>query len=207
MMTVRPVSPLRRATLQAMMGLALAFLGGCATYNQFLNATGHLSRSAMVLKVPYEKQSTETLCGLAAADMVSRYYGVPLASGTRRRLMQAAQTRGGISGRDLKTAFSKSGYIALLFPGDLNHGPAGIYRHLDRRRPLIVMYESADRSPGHYVVVAGYDPVRHTLVVLDPDFGRRVESRRTFLRNWTPSGRFTFLAIPQARQEGTAKDH
>ncbi len=202
MMTAQTVSLLGRATRGALIGLALATMGGCAAYNRILNASGDLSRSAVVLKVPYERQATENLCGLAAADMVSRYYGIPLTRDARRRLVEDAQSRGGISGRDLKTAFSQAGYIALLFPGDLSHDPTGIYRHIDRRRPLIVMYEFAGRSQGHYVVVAGYDPARHTLVVLDPDLGRRVVSRRTFRRDWTPSGRFTLLVIPQARPKG-----
>ena len=185
-------------------GAALAALGGCATYNGILNATGHLSRSAVVLPVPFEKQASDNLCGLAVADMVSRYYGIPLSPRARRRLLQDTQTRGGISGRDLKAAFAQAGYTALLFPGDLGQDAAGIYRHLERRRPLIVMFGSGKRSPGHYLVVTGYDPARRTLVMLDPEFGRRIESRRTFLRDWTPSGRFTSLVIPKARVERAA---
>ncbi len=204
MMTTHRVTLLHRTYLRALMALTLAALGGCATYNGILNATGHLSRSAVVLPVPFEKQASDNLCGLAVADMVSRYYGVPLPRLTRRRLLQDTQTRGGISGRDLKAAFAQAGYTALLFPGDLGQDAAGIYRHLERRRPLIVMFGSGKRSPGHYLVVAGYDPARRTLVMLDPEFGRRIESRRTFLRDWTPSGRFTLLVIPKARAEGAA---
>ncbi len=205
MMTTHRVTLFHSASLRALMALTLASLGGCATYNGILNATGHLSRSAVVLPVPFEKQASDNLCGLAVADMVSRYYGVPLPRRTRQSLLQDTQTRGGISGRELKAAFAKAGYIALLFPGDLGQDAAGIYRHLERRRPLIVMFGSGMESPGHYLVVTGYDPARRTLVMLDPEVGRRIESRRTFRRDWTPSGRFTLLVIPPARPQGALR--
>ena len=190
-----------------MAALAMVSLGACATYNNALDAVGYLSSSAVVLKVPYERQPTEDLCGLAAADMVGGYYDAPIVSQARQKLERQADIHGGITGGDLRTAFVQSGYQAFLFPGDLHRDAAGLLRNLDRGRPLIVMYTSGPASVGHYVVLAGYDPRRRTFLVLDPRLGRRVESRRDFRHRWTPSGHFTLLAMPANLQPRTAQVH
>ncbi|MHB8254889.1 MAG: cysteine peptidase family C39 domain-containing protein [Acidiferrobacter sp.] len=179
----------------------LPVLSGCAIFNGGLDRVGYLSDSSIVLNVPYEKQAMEYLCGLAASDMVSRYYKHPLSATERARLRNDANRSGGISGRDLKLAFQQSGYAAFVFPGTLNHDVTGLYWNIERRRPLIIMYAQGKGSPGHYVVVAGYDPVRNTFLVLDPARGRKVESRHTLMRDWIGSGHFTLLAIPDQRDK------
>ncbi len=177
--------------------LVQASFAGCATYNNALDAVGYLSPSAVVIKVPFERQPSETLCGLAAADMVSRYYHRALAPGVRSNLQREAATLGGISGGNLRDAFAQSGYRAFVFSADLHNDATGILWNLDRGRPLIVMYIFKHTRIGHYVVLAGYDPKRHSMVVFDPRFGQRVVSRREFLRAWEASGRFTLLAQPR----------
>lgn len=191
----------RRGTigLKVAVLLGATLLSGCAVYNGVLNAAGYTSGSAKELHVPYERQSNEYLCGLAAADMVSRYYRAPLDAAARHRLEDAARHNGGISGRLLESVFRDAGYTAFLYSGSLDDTVTGLYWHLDRRRPLIVMYARHPNTPGHYVVVSGYDPARDTLIVLDPAQGRGVVSRRRFARAWAGSDRFTLLVVPTSK--------
>jgi ABC-type bacteriocin/lantibiotic exporter with double-glycine peptidase domain len=185
--------------LMCSIACSTGLLNGCASLQGYLDGTADLSSSAVVLDVPYEQQSSEYLCGLAAADMVSHYYNSALDAAERQHLLEDAQRDGGITGGDLKTAFEKTGFIALVFRGTLDSQVTGIFHHLDKGRPLIVMYAGQAGAAGHYVVVTGYDPQRDTLVVLDPDSKRRVVTRESFARLWEPSGYFTLLASPQPR--------
>jgi hypothetical protein len=178
----------------------LGCLGGCASLNELRGA----STSALVLEVPYERQRSEYLCGLAVADMLSRYHDVPLATAQREQLQIEANRNGGISGKALKSAFEASEYTAVVFAGSLDHELTGIYRHLDLGRPLIVMFTRKAGTPGHYAVVTGYDPMRDLLIVLDPEHGPRNMSRQRFQRQWEPSERFTLLAIPEPKANGGA---
>ncbi len=189
----KPTPRQLRSRLLILAIACLASLGGCASLNELRGA----SSSATVLNVPAEKQRSEFLCGLAAADMLSRYYGVPLASGQHQQLQIEANRNGGITGMALKNAFLASEYTAVVFGGSLDRELTGIYRHLDLRRPLIVMFSAKAGTPGHYVVLIGYDTTRELLVVLDPEHGRLNLSRQRFLRLWEPSGRFTLLAVPR----------
>lgn len=188
-----PLNP--RSLLLLLVITCLGYLGGCASFNELRGA----SPTATVLDVPFEKQRTEYLCGLAAADMLSRYHGIPLTEGQREQLQIEADRNGGISGMALKNAFQMSEYTAVVFGGSLDHDLTGIYRHLDQRRPMIVMFSGKAGTPGHYVVLIGYDAMRELLVVLDPEHGRRNMSRQRFLRVWEPSGRFTLLAVPRTK--------
>jgi len=180
---------------------------GCATFPSSFNAMGNLPGSAVVLNVPYERQSNEYLCGLAAADMVLQYYKTPMGAEQHQLLQQTARNNGGLTGRILRTAFANAGFSALVFQGTLDHGVAGIFHHLDQRRPLIVMYAPRAGVAGHYVVVVGYDPVRDVVLVLDPGRGHQVVRRTAFLHLWQPSGYFTLLVVPRPQATGQTTHH
>jgi len=92
----------------------------------------------------------------------------------RKQLLQEAKKTAGISGASLKAALQEAGYFVAVFERSLNHKVTGLYYHLDRHRPLIVMYLHKGDILSHYVVVTGYDPVQHLLVVLGPAAGREV---------------------------------
>ncbi len=190
------------ATLVALTGLAL--LGGCASLRAAEVAQARRSPTARILDVPFEPQGEATDCGVAAADMVTRYYGAPLAGAPRERLASEARTRGAVSGRALKASLQEAGYFAALFAGSLDREVTGLYRQLDLGRPLIVMVRPSPAAPGHYVVLAGQDAARGVLVILDPLVGPRVVETARFLKAWEGAGRFTLLAAPPARQEPPA---
>jgi len=174
-------------------------LGGCAPIGRLLRPSVELSKSAVVLNVPYHRQTSEDLCGLAVAEILTDYYHVPLSAAGRKQLLQEANKTSGISGATLKAVLQEAGYFAAVFRGSLDHQVTGLYYNLDRRRPLVIMYLRKGSDLGHYVVVTGYDRAQGLLVVLDPATGRRVERKGRFLARWDGSGRFTLLAMPRSR--------
>lgn len=187
------------AALAAIAGLAL--LGGCASLRAAEVAKARRSPTAKILDVPFQAQGESTDCGVAAADMVSRYYGAAMTGAPRDRLIAEARARGVVSGRSLKASFQDAGYFAAVFAGSLDREVTGVHRQLDLGRPLIVMVRGAPDAPGHYVVLAGHDEARGVLVILDPLDGPRIVEAPRFRTAWERAGRFMLLAAPPARME------
>src|SRR5690242_15228172 len=94
---------------------------------------------SLVLKVPFHKQVKPEMCGIAALEMVTGYYGVALKESQYGTLKLDARQNGGIAGATMEVTLRASGYYTAVFPGTLDRGEAGLYRHLDLGRPLIVM--------------------------------------------------------------------
>jgi ABC-type bacteriocin/lantibiotic exporter with double-glycine peptidase domain len=173
-------------------------ISGCASLSVIDPSSFRYSPSAITLNVSFEKQGTESLCGVAAADMITRYYGIPLGAKQRQLLVEEAMETGGVSGRTLKSAFQETGYFAVVLRGSLDHGETGLYRHLGQGRPVVVMFKRSKDAIGHYVVVTGFDPAQDALVIVDPNKGQRIEYRKRFLSKWEFSERFTLLAVPHS---------
>lgn len=176
-------------------GIFLVF-SGCASLGVIDASSFRYSPSAITLEIPYEKQSSENLCGVAVADMITRYYGIYMSTKQHQELVKEATETGGVSGKTLKSAFQEAGYFAVVLRGSLDHGDAGLYRHLSQGRPVVVMFKRSKDAIGHYVVVTGYDPAQDALVIADPNKGKRVEYSKRFLSKWEFSERFTLLAVP-----------
>ncbi|MES2202367.1 MAG: cysteine peptidase family C39 domain-containing protein [candidate division FCPU426 bacterium] len=158
-----------------------------------LTGKTQLSSDAVVLDVPFESQKAADLCGIAVLNMLTEYYGKKLDPDQAAILFREAKEKGGVSGASLKEALKVSGYTAVIFPGSLERGTAGLYDHLDRKRPLIVMVGGGQR---HYLVVIGYDSERENLVVLDPAKGRHIFPLEAFSEEWRKANNFTLLATP-----------
>ena len=84
----------------------------------------------------------------------------------------------------------------FLFEGTLDRSATGLYTHVDRGRPLLVLNEIGGAM--HYVLVIGYDPHADDLVLFDPIRGRVLVPASSFAREWEPARRFTVLAVPPA---------
>jgi hypothetical protein len=180
-------------------GIFLVF-SGCASLGVIDASSFRYSPSAITLEIPFEKQSTENLCGVAVADMITRYYDIPMSGKLHQQLVAEAMETGGVSGRTLKSAFQETGYFAAVLRGSLDHADAGLYRHLSQGRPVVVMLKRSKDAIGHYVVVTGYDPARDVLVIADPNKGKRIEYSKRFMTKWEFSERFTLLAIPLSKK-------
>jgi ABC-type bacteriocin/lantibiotic exporter with double-glycine peptidase domain len=159
-----------------------------------------LSKEAVVLPVAFEKQEAPRLCGLAAANMVANFYGQAFDQGYQDQLKavsEGGKGSKGILGSELLVTFRAADYDAAVFTGTLDKQETGIYLHLDKHRPLIVMITSADRTKSHYDVVSGYDPKKSLILLLDPASGPLTLSAQDFLPAWRRANCFTLLAVPK----------
>jgi ABC-type bacteriocin/lantibiotic exporter with double-glycine peptidase domain len=174
------------------LALALAALGGagCAPASRGMAPP---PATAVRLTLPFVAQAGPYLCGLACLDMLTRCYGRPLGPETVRTLKAEAIATGGISGASMKSALEGAGYEVEAYPGTLDHGPAGLFRQVDRGLPVLVMTGSGLR---HYCLVDGYDENLATVALLDPARGRVHLAFKDFEREWGLAGHFALLAAP-----------
>jgi ABC-type bacteriocin/lantibiotic exporter with double-glycine peptidase domain len=176
--------------------LALAALGAC-------RATApppppQLSPGAIVLATPVVEQDELYECGLVAVSALCRFHGVEIPAELRASLVATAAERKGLSGDELRAALAQVGLETFLFPGTLDDSPTGLFHHLAKGRPLIVM--TSERESDHYVLFIGHDPAQGLVVLLDPRRGRVVLPHAVFERLWEPAGRFTLLALPASSE-------
>ena len=88
----------------------------------------------------------------------------------------------------------------FVYRGTLADGASGLYGHVDRGRPPIVML-SRDGALHHYCLVLGYDPPTGHVVLLDPRKGRVLLPEEVFEHTWANSHHFTLLAVPLENAE------
>ncbi len=174
--------------------LALAwtglFLGSCRTVR--LQPT-EVSSEAVLLTVPMVAQDELYECGLASISALALYHETELSDEARADLVRLASLEEGLSGEDLRKALEASGMEVFIFPGTLDHQVSGVYYHIDRGRPLLVMLSVSDGTY-HYALFTGYDPVNQNVFLLDPRRGRLSLLALSFDALWTKSDRFSLLA-------------
>jgi predicted double-glycine peptidase len=154
------------------------------------------------LDVPFVKQ-TEDGCGSAAIAMLLRYWSGHGTSVTAGRADAAAIQRQlysrkgrGIFASDMQRYLRESGFRVFAVRGKW----AELREHLTQGRPIIVtMQPGAEKSPFHYVVVAGMDWQRDAVFVHDPARGKllRIE-RQEFEKEWLAARNWMLLAVPGA---------
>ena len=143
------------------------------------------------------RQTAPNLCGEVALEMLTRYYNVPLTAEQESRLKKEANQKEGIPGSSLKKILEEQGYFVAVFSGTLDRKVSGLYRHLDLRRPLIVMIEGESADKNHYVLAVGYDEGTNAMVLLDPVRGEIAMSLINFKKVWGRVKNFTLLAVPK----------
>jgi len=156
-----------------------------------------LSGEAVLLDLPIVRQNSPNLCGLAALEMLTRYYNIPLTAERATGLKEEAKKEKGIRGSTLKRVLTEQGYFVAVFSGTLDRKTSGLYRHLDLRRPLIVMVEGDGRDKNHYVLAVGYDEGTQAIVLLDPVRGEIAMPLVNFRKVWGKVDNFTLLAVPK----------
>lgn len=186
----------RRATAVVGVVACVLMMSACSTFQTVFADRRPLSDRAVWFDVPFEAQKSSSLCGYAAARMLTGYYGVPLSLPQRQMLLDEAESIGGIRGATLASVLQGAGYAVAVFPGTLDRELTGLFRHLDHRRPLIVMLAPRPDRSNHYVLVTGYDALEDRVVLMDPSAGRRVVSGESFRSSWTRANQFTLLAVP-----------
>lgn len=156
-----------------------------------------LSDQAVLLDLPVVRQTSPNLCGEVALEMLTRYYNVPLSQEQDDRLKREARQKKGIPGSTLKAVLEEQGYFVAVFPGTLDRKVSGLYRHLDLKRPLIVMIEGNSADSNHYVLAVGYDEATDKVVLLDPVRGEVAVPLLNFRKVWAKVDNFTLLAVPK----------
>jgi predicted double-glycine peptidase len=183
---------LKYARVALFLALPLISLG-CAT-NPGLKT---LSDQAVLLDLPVVRQTSSNLCGEVALEMLTRYYNVLLTDQQETRLKNEANQKKGITGSTLKEVLEEQGYFVAVFSGTLDRKVSGLYRHLDLKRPLIVMIEGNGPDKNHYVLAVGYDEGTNVLVLLDPVRGQIAMPLINFRKVWKKVDNFTMLAVPK----------
>ena len=191
-MRLKTFSSLKSSRAILLLGLSL-FSMSCATSSGLKT----LSDQAVLLDLPVVRQTAPNLCGEVALEMLTRYYNVLLTPQQEARLKKEADQKEGIPGSSLKKVLEEQGYFVAVFSGTLDRKVSGLYRHLDLRRPLIVMIEGAGPDKNHYVLAVGYDENTNAIVLLDPVRGEIAMPLINFRRVWGKVDNFTMLAVPK----------
>jgi ABC-type bacteriocin/lantibiotic exporter with double-glycine peptidase domain len=189
------IHSLRGKYLWVVLLLSVSLLAfSCATAPSGMKT---LSDQAVLLDLPVVHQTAPNLCGEVALEMLTRYYNVLLTADQEARLTKEANQKEGITGATLKKVLEEQGYFVVVFSGTLDRKVSGLYRHLDKRRPLIVMIEGNGPDKNHYVLAVGYDEGTNAIVLLDPVRGEIAMPLINFKKVWGKVNNFTLLAMPK----------
>jgi ABC-type bacteriocin/lantibiotic exporter with double-glycine peptidase domain len=174
-----------------------------------LNKDG-LSKDAVVLPVTLIYQKEKHECGLTSVNMLLTYYGVrfddDLSDKFNKDIDNLAEKdkKAGIAASALREYLIAKGLDVFIFSGELDNSPNGLYTHLDKGRPLIVMIASG-KDTRHYLLVIGYDKPNKKLVLQDPIRGALLLPDWQFNALWERCQKFTLLAVPKENGETANK--
>jgi ABC-type bacteriocin/lantibiotic exporter with double-glycine peptidase domain len=163
-----------------------------------------LAAASVWIDVPYIHQEKEG-CGAASIAMVMQYWGrekgVKFARSADPHEIQRAlysKEAGGILASDMKKYLEQAGLKTFAFKGEW----ADLQEHISQGRPLIVCLQSPGwRSLLHYVVVAGIDAQKNSLLLNDPAQRKLLPmDRAQFEKEWKKSGNWTLLALPASSE-------
>jgi len=162
-----------------------------------------LSQQAVQLKVPFEQQEDPKACGLAVLKMINSYYGQKLNQAQVEWIKTNSQAGEGVMASELVTVLRAAEYDTALFQGTLDKNTTGLYYHLDKHRPVIVMITSNDGKSSHYDIVTGYDSQKSFLLIMDPATGPVTVTAKNFNEAWKRAHCFSLVAVPKKMMETT----
>lgn len=183
-----------RSSARAALVAALLLGLGCRGLPQEGSAIPR-TEDAVWIALPVVPQEAEHECGVATLATLCGYYGVPLPPSEHERLSTIAEEHDGLTAGELRAALRGLGLEAFLFHGRLDHGETGLYRHVDRGRPALVMV-SPDGEAIHYCLFTGYDQVAQVVYLYDPRRGHLCLPVADFEPLWANASRCTLLALP-----------
>ena len=172
------------------------FLQGCAG-SSVIDSHTNLTAFNVTLKVNFIKQKSESLCGLATIQMVADYYGKTLNSSYSTLLEKEAKILNGITAASLKACMNASGFDTAVFSGTFDSSLQGIYRHLDLKRPIIILVAERTGAIGHYIILAGYEIKNKSLLVINPGRGYTTVSEDDIKSIWKNSSFLAIVALPK----------
>jgi ABC-type bacteriocin/lantibiotic exporter with double-glycine peptidase domain len=156
------------------------------------------------LDVPFVKQEKDG-CGSASIAMVMQYWAQqqgraagPVAEAPAIQRVLYSREAHGIYASDLQKYFDEQGFRTFTFRGDWDE----LQDNLNKGRPLIVALKpSGGNAPLHYLVVVGFDWQEGVILVNDPAQRKLLkEDRSRFEKQWNAAGKWTLLAVPEAKR-------
>lgn len=169
-----------------------------------------LSKDAVVLPVTLIYQKEKHECGLTSVNMLLTYYGVRFDDDVSAKFnkdiedLTEKDKNAGISASALKEYLIAKGFDVFIFSGELDNSSNGIYTHIDKGRPLIVMIASG-KDTRHYLLIIGYDKPNKKLVLQDPIRGALLMPDWQFNVLWERCKKFTLLAVPKENVKAANK--
>jgi tetratricopeptide (TPR) repeat protein len=152
------------------------------------------------LDVPFVHQEKNG-CGSASVWMLLEYWKAPDTPRVEEihRTLYSKEAKG-IYARDMEQYFQSRGFRTFSFKGEWSD----LSGHIAKGRPLIVCLErNAIGVPYHYVVVAGIDEDRQLVSINDPADRKLLPMRRAdFEKQWSATGNWTLLALPENESTG-----
>src|SRR6266852_6892480 len=137
--------------------------------------------SGVWLDVPFVKQEKDG-CGAASIAMVMQYWqlqqgrsGNPTAEAAQIQRALHSDAAHGIYASDMQRYFQQNGYVTFAFAGQWSD----LKQHLEKGRPLIAALKPGSLVPLHYVVVAGLDPERHLVLLIEPAQRKLLKEERS----------------------------
>jgi ABC-type bacteriocin/lantibiotic exporter with double-glycine peptidase domain len=158
------------------------------------------------LDVPFIRQEKNG-CGAASVAMVMQYWlkqqgRLPSESADALEIHRALYTASaeGVYASAIERYFQTHGFRTFAFRGEWND----FQQHLQKGRPLIVALKpSGGEGALHYVVVAGLDSEQEVVLLNDPARRKLLKQDRAgFEKQWSATGKWTLLALPQPADGG-----
>ncbi len=157
--------------------------------------------SAIWLDVPFIKQEKDA-CGAASIAMVMQYWLRQQGRAADRsadaahiqHVLYSSKARG-IYASEMEHYFQQSGFRTFTIRGEWED----LTDHLQKGRPLIVALKPGPGGDLHYVVVTGLDSSQDLVLMNDPAQRKLLkQDRSSFEREWSATGKWTLLALPES---------
>lgn len=155
------------------------------------------------LDVPFVKQEKNG-CGAASVAMVMQYWlkqdgrSSESVDATQIHRSLYVSSADGVYASAMERYFQEHGFRTFSFNGKWDD----FRQHLEKGRPLIVALKPSGSSL-HYVVVAGVDSELGILLLNDPARRKLLkQDRASFEKQWSATGKWTLLALPQPADGG-----
>ena len=179
--------------------LVVMFICSCGVLSAAVSA-------GLWIDVPFVKQE-KNACGAASVAMVMQYWlkqqgrSAPESADVmqihRSLYIPAAD---GVYASAMERYFQKHGFRTFSFSGEWND----FRQHVQNGRPLIVALKpSRGDASLHYVVVVGMDSEQEIVFLNDPARRKLLKQDRAgFEKQWSATGNWTLLALPQPTDGG-----
>ncbi len=161
--------------------------------------------SGVWLDVPFVKQEKNG-CGAASVAMVMQYWlkqqgrSSESADATQIHHTLYVSDADGVYASAMERYFQEHQFRTFSFRGEWDD----LEQHLQKGRPLIVALKPSGGDDSlHYVVVVGLEAEQGILLLNDPARRKLVkQDRSSFEKQWSATGKWTLLALPQPADGG-----